>query len=68
MFNRVFPKAGVVCVALVLSTSLLAAVHDRTADGISFIECGVGGEEVSELEAERLEYSLWVKTAARGSS
>ena len=67
MFSRVLPKTAAICVALLLSMPLRAAVHDRTADGIAFTEGGIGDEEVSELEAERSEYSLRVRTATRRS-
>lgn len=67
MFIRKFSRATLACAALVLATAGHAAVYDRTADGIAFIEGGIGEEELSVLEAEQSDYALTVRTAARRS-
>jgi len=61
------PRAALACAALCLSMAAHAAVYDRTADGVAFIEGGIGEEELSVLMAEQSTYSLTVQTAARRS-
>lgn len=59
-----------IAVALLFSLPLVAAhaaLHDRTSDGIAFVEGGIGADEVSDLLAERPSYALSIRLAARRS-
>ena len=67
MFAPRLVMSALVFAGLLCTTAGHAYVLDETADGIAFIEGGIGEEEVGVLEAERPRYSLRVRTAARHS-
>jgi hypothetical protein len=59
--------------ALAAAVSLLVALdagaltRGESAAGRPFVEGGVGASETESMESERVNYSLWVMTAARTS-
>ena len=67
MNPRPLRLATLTLLALLAFPALAATVREHTADGIAFIEGGIGAEDRQVLDAERDRYAVLVLTAARGS-
>lgn len=59
-----------VCVGaagLLAATASVAQTTGRTALGGAFMSGGIGDSEIAAMQAQRANYALWVRTAAKGS-
>jgi hypothetical protein len=54
-------------VGLVAVTAAAAQTTGRTALGGDFMSGGIGEGEIATMQAQRGNYALWVRTAAKGS-
>lgn len=53
------------CVSL--SNRVQAAERGQTLQGLAYVSGGIGLEERAQLDHERAGFSLWVRTAAKGT-
>lgn len=59
--------ASIVLLLLVAGSAASAEERGQTSRGEAYVMGGIGLDEVESMQAERPNFSLWVRTAARGS-
>lgn len=67
---RILHAAAVTSILLLLlvaGSAVSAAERGQTLRGEAYVMGGIGLDEVEAMQAERANFSLWVRTATRGS-